>query len=135
MATDRDGRLEVREVFNLDLTEANMVVLSACETALGKQSRGDELVSLSRAILYAGAPAVVASLWPVEDEATATLMTTFHERVQAGLGPAAALGEAQATVHREKNWGDPYYWAGFIVIGDGGREVANPFSTPIRSTD
>lgn len=115
-----DGRLEVREIFNLDLAEANGVVLSACETGLGEQSRGDELVGLTRAFLYAGTPVVVASLWEVEDEATAALMTTFHQHLRAGLGPAAALRAAQEGVRQDSRWSAPYYWAGFQVIGDGG---------------
>jgi CHAT domain-containing protein len=130
---EQDGRLEVQEVFNLDLHEANLVVLSACETALGEQSRGDELVGLSRAFLYAGSPVVVASLWPVEDEATSVLMTAFHRQIQAGVGPAAALTSAQAEVRRQEKWAAPYYWAGFVVIGDGGPEVAEQ-PTSIIST-
>jgi hypothetical protein len=130
---EQDGRLEVQEVFNLDLHEANLVVLSACETALGEQSRGDELVGLSRAFLYAGSPVVVASLWPVEDEATGVLMTAFHRQIQAGVGPAAALTSAQAEVRRQEKWAAPYYWAGFVVIGDGGPEVAEQ-PTSIIST-
>ena len=121
-----DGRLEVWEIFGLDLRQANLVVLSACETALGKQSRGDEVAGMARAFLYAGTPVVVASLWPVEDEATQTLMAAFHQRVQAGGGIAAALAEAQADVRRQPRWAAPYYWAGFIVLGDGGRAVAAP---------
>lgn len=116
---ESDGRLEVREIFNLDLSAANLVVLSACETALGEQSRGDEIVGLSRAFLYAGTPAVVASLWPVEDEATEALMIAFHQRVRTGIGPAAALTEAQAEVRCRARWAAPYHWASFVVIGDG----------------
>ena len=103
-----DGRLEVREIFGLDLRQANLVVLSACETALGSQSRGDELVGLARAFLYAGTPTVVASLWPVEDQATEALMTAFHRRVQAGEGIAAALAEAQAEVRSQPRWAAPF---------------------------
>ncbi|MCP4707471.1 MAG: CHAT domain-containing protein, partial [Planctomycetes bacterium] len=108
----------------------------ACETALGEQSRGDELVSLSRAFLYAGTPVVVASLWPVEDEATAALMTAFHQHFQAGMSPAAALTEAQAKIREQSDWAAPYYWAGFIVIGDGGSDVVKspPTPTPLPPT-
>ena len=84
----------------------------------------DELVGLARAFLYAGTPTVVASLWPVEDQATEALMTAFHRRVQAGEGIAAALAEAQAEVRSQPRWTAPYYWAGLVVIGDGGHEVA-----------
>jgi CHAT domain-containing protein len=119
-AADSDGRLEVREILNLDLTGVNGVVLSACETGLGEQSRGDELVGLTRAFLYAGTPVVVASLWEVEDEATAALMTTFHQRLRDGLGPAAALRAAQVEIQQNAGWAAPYYWAGFQVGGTGG---------------
>jgi CHAT domain-containing protein len=72
-----DSRLEVWEIFGLDLRQANLVVLSACETALGKQNRGDEVAGMARAFLYAGTPVVIASLWPVEDEATQALMVAL----------------------------------------------------------
>jgi CHAT domain-containing protein len=120
LTSSSDGRLEVREIFNLDLTEVNGVVLSACETGLGEQSRGDELVGLTRAFLYAGTPVVVASLWEVEDEATAALMTSFHQHLRTGLGPAPALRAAQEEVRQNPRWSAPYFWAGFQVIGDGG---------------
>jgi CHAT domain-containing protein/tetratricopeptide (TPR) repeat protein len=120
-----DGRLEVHEIFNLDLTGVNGVVLSACETGLGELNRGDELVGLTRALLYAGSPVVVATLWPVEDEATAVLMTAFHQYLRRGLGPAAALRAAQSEIQQNPAWVAPYYWAGFQVIGDGG-PVAKP---------
>ncbi len=114
---ENDGRLEVREIFSLNLSEANIVILSACETALGEQSRGDELIGLSRAFLYAGSPAVIASLWPVEDEATAVLMTAFHRQMQAGADPATALSKAQNNLLSQEKWSLPYYWAGFTLIG------------------
>jgi CHAT domain-containing protein/Tfp pilus assembly protein PilF len=134
--TDEDGRLEVREVLNLDLTGVNGVILSACETALGEQSRGDELVGLTRAFLYAGTPLVVASLWEVEDEATAALMTAFHQHLRTGLGAAAALRAAQAEIQQDSRWAAPYYWAGFQVIGDGGpgAEVAGDTETQGETT-
>ncbi len=119
-----DGRLEVREIFELDLSAANLVVLSACDTALGQQSQGDELVGLARAFMFAGTPTVVASLWPIQDEATAALMTAFHKRVQAGTEPAAALAEAQSEIRNQTRWAAPYFWAGFLVIGDGGQATA-----------
>ncbi|MCP4548030.1 MAG: tetratricopeptide repeat protein [bacterium] len=124
-----DGQLQVREVFDLDLSDANLVVLSACETALGEQSQGDELVGLSRAFMYAGTPVVVASLWPVEDAATGALMLAFHRRVQDGQGAAAALAQAQAEIRDQDAWAAPYYWAGFVVIGDGGSQAARSLPT------
>jgi tetratricopeptide (TPR) repeat protein/CHAT domain-containing protein len=136
VTSNSDGRLEVREVFNLDLTGANGVILSACETGLGEQSRGDEMVGLTRAFLYAGTPVVVASLWEVEDEATATLMTAFHQGLRAGLGPAAALRAAQEKVRGIPRWTAPYYWAGFQVVGDGGPggELVSHEMTPAETT-
>jgi len=120
LASEADGRLEVHEVYGLDLREANLVVLSACQTQLGELSRGDELVGLTRAFLYAGTPTVVATLWEVDDEATGVLMAAFHRHLREGMGPAAALRAAQEEVHANEKWAVPYYWAGVQVIGDGG---------------
>jgi len=134
--SEKDGRLEVREIFNLDLNEVNLVVLSACETALGEQSRGDELVGLTRAFFYAGAPVVVASLWPVEDEATEALMIAFHQQLRVGQEPVAALSAAQAEIRQQPDWAAPYYWASFIVIGNGDEEALTSPTTamPPEST-
>ena len=93
-----DGRLEVREVFGLDM-HARLVVLSACETGLGKLSRGDELVGLQRAFLYAGTPAVVTTLWKVDDKATFELVRSFYTRLE-GAGPVEALRQAQVETMR-----------------------------------
>lgn len=111
-----DGRLEVREILGLDL-KAKLVVLSACETGLGKLSRGDELIGLQRAFLHAGAPTVVTTLWKVDDQASFVLMRDFHERLDA-LGPAEALREAQRSAMRE--FSHPFFWAAFQVTGRGG---------------
>ena len=86
-----DGALEVHEVYGLDLSRADMVTLSACQTQLGSQSNGDDIVGLSRAFIYAGAPTVVASLWSVDDEATAALMQAFYTHLKEGMGKAQAL--------------------------------------------
>jgi len=88
-----DGRLEVREIFGMDL-KANLVVLSACETGLGKLSSGDELVGLTRAFIYAGTPSVVASLWKVEDSSTAALMASFYKNLRT-MSKVEALRQAQ----------------------------------------
>ena len=88
-----DGRLEVREIFGMDL-KASLVVLSACETGLGKLSSGDELVGLTRAFIYAGTPSVVASLWNVEDSSTAQLMASFYKNLKT-MSKAEALRQAQ----------------------------------------
>lgn len=108
-----DGRLEAREVFRLDLS-ARLVVLSACDTALGTLSRGDELLGLQRAFLYAGTPAVITTLWQVDDRATYELMRQFYEALKI-RGPAAALRGAQlATL---KLFPHPFAWAAFGLTG------------------
>ena len=95
------------------------MVLSGCETALGKEVRGEGLVGLTQGFLYAGARQVVASLWRVEDRATAELMSRFyHGLLVEGRTPAAALRLAQLAVRKDKRWRSPYYWSGFVLQGD-----------------
>jgi len=154
-----DGRLEVREIFGMDL-KASLVVLSACETGLGKLSSGDELVGLTRAFIYAGTPSVVASLWNVEDSSTAQLMASFYKNLKTmtkvealrqaqlqliqgktnsellarrGIGGIGKLGEAAkaqpspdtASSARSVpetisvSTSHPYFWAPFILVGEG----------------
>ncbi|MCL4298821.1 MAG: tetratricopeptide repeat protein [Anaerolineae bacterium] len=113
-----DGWLTVGEVYGLDLKKTDLVVLSACETNLGDLSEGDELVGLTRAFMFAGTPSVIASLWNVEDEATSLLMERFYTHLKDGIGKAEALRQAQLEV-REKD-PNPYYWAAFVLSGDGG---------------
>lgn len=108
-----DGRLEVREVFGLDM-HARLVVLSACETGLGKLTRGDELVGLQRAFLYAGTPAVVTTLWKVDDKATFELVRALYARLEA-TGPVEALRQAQLETLRA--YPHPYSWAAFGLSG------------------
>lgn len=115
---EHDGNLEVHEVYGLDLSEANLVVLSACETALGEQSAGDEIVGLPRAFLYAGAPSVVTTLWTIDSAASSMLMQSFYESLQAGQTVAEALRTAQRNVMAEEQWRSPYYWAAFTLTGD-----------------
>ena len=99
--------------------DADLVVLSACRTALGKEIKGEGLVGLTRAFMYAGAPRVVASLWQVNDHATAELMTHFYQGIlQQKLSPAAALRAAQRALSRDPRWREPYLWAGFVLQGD-----------------
>jgi CHAT domain-containing protein len=118
-----DGNLEVREVYALPLREHNpLVVLSACETAVGELTAGDEFQGLTRAFLLSGARAVVASLWAVEDEATSVLMVEFYENRAAGMSDAEALAGAQRTVRENPEhpeWRAPYYWAAFVLVGLG----------------
>jgi CHAT domain-containing protein/tetratricopeptide (TPR) repeat protein len=114
----RDGVLRLNEIFGLSLS-AELVVLSGCETGLGRQVRGEGLVGLTRAFMYAGAPRVVSSLWRVDDQATAQLMTRFYRHMLAGgQRPAAALRAAQRELARDPRWAAPYFWAGFVLHGD-----------------
>ncbi len=114
----RNGYLRLHDIYNTRL-DADLVVLSACQTALGKEIKGEGLVSLTRAFMYAGAPRVVASLWQVNDHATAELMTHFYRGIlQQKLAPGAALRAAQRALARDPRWREPYYWAGFVLQGD-----------------
>lgn len=113
-----DGNLEVHEVYGLDLSGVNLVVLSACETALGEQTEGDELVGLTRAFLYAGTPAVVTTLWSIGDTATRVLMESFYRHLREGLTNAESLRTAQSEVMAQEGWRMPYYWAAFSLTGD-----------------
>jgi tetratricopeptide (TPR) repeat protein len=114
----QDGFLRMSEIFNLRLP-ADLVVLSACQTALGKEIKGEGLVGLTRGFMYAGAERVVASLWQVDDQATAQLMRYFyHGMLRENLRPAAALRAAQIEMSRSSRWSSPYYWSGFVIQGE-----------------
>ena len=108
-----DGRLEVRELFGLDL-HARLVVLSACQTGLGRLSHGDELVGLQRAFIYAGTPAVVTTLWKVDDRASYELVRAFYERLEQ-VGAVQALRQAQLETMRR--FPHPFAWAAFGLTG------------------
>lgn len=112
-----DGHLQVREIYNLNLKNTNMIVLSACETQLGTQSRGDEIIGVNRAFFYAGAQTLIASLWDVDDDAAQIFMTTFFTHLEQGTSKAKAFREAQINTKRlyKKH---PYYWAAFILTGN-----------------
>jgi CHAT domain-containing protein/Tfp pilus assembly protein PilF len=112
------GILRLRDLYDLELP-VDLVVLSACRTALGEEVRGEGLVGLTRGFMYAGAPRVVVSLWNVNDRATAALMERFyHGLLREGLPPAAALRAAQEALRRERGWEAPFYWAGFVLQGE-----------------
>ncbi|HEX3531632.1 MAG TPA: CHAT domain-containing tetratricopeptide repeat protein [Thermoanaerobaculia bacterium] len=116
----RPGLLGLGDIYNLSL-DADLVVLSGCQTALGKQVRGEGLVGLTRGFLYAGADRVMSSLWRVQDRATAELMTRFYRALLTNhLPPSAALRSAQLSMLRDRRWSLPYDWAGFVVYGDWG---------------
>ena len=114
----QEGFLRLHDIYNLNLP-AELVVLSACNTGLGKDIRGEGMVGLARGFMYAGAARVVASLWKVDDEATAELMKRFYERIlRDKLPPAAALKAALVEMQGQKRWQAPYYWAGFVLQGE-----------------
>jgi CHAT domain-containing protein len=114
----QNGFLELQDIYNLNLP-ADLVVLSACETGLGKEISGEGLVGLTRGFMYAGASRVVASLWRVSDVGTAELMGAFYTSMEKdGLPPAAALRAAQIKLWKQKRWNNPYYWAAFQIHGE-----------------
>jgi CHAT domain-containing protein len=127
---DRDGRplsgfVGLADIYNLR-TPVDLVVLSACSTALGEDVRGEGLIGLTRGFMYAGAASVVASLWKVDDEATAELMKRFYANMlQQGMTPAAALRAAQNSIRQEPLWRSPHYWAAFTMQGEY-RQVIKP---------
>jgi CHAT domain-containing protein/Flp pilus assembly protein TadD len=114
----QDGFLRANDIYNLKLP-AELVVLSACQTGLGKEIKGEGLVGLTRGFMYAGAARVVVSLWNVNDKATADLMTKFYGKMlKQGDRPAAALRAAQVEMWKQKQWRSPYYWAAFTMQGE-----------------
>lgn len=121
---DREGRsqngyLRAHEVFNLRLA-AELVVLSGCRTGLGKEVKGEGLYGMTRGFMYAGAKRVVVSLWDVQDQATARLMSDFYRELIGAkrAAPPAALRAAQIAIWRDGRWQAPYYWAGFVLQGE-----------------
>ena len=113
-----DGFLRLHDIYNLNLP-ADLVVLSACQTGLGREIRGEGLLGLTRGFMYAGAPRVVASLWKVDDAATAELMKRFYAAMlKDNLRPAAALRRAKVEMWKQKRWQAPFYWAAFELQGE-----------------
>jgi CHAT domain-containing protein/tetratricopeptide (TPR) repeat protein len=114
-----DGFLRTDEIFNLKLGTP-LVMLSACETGLGKEKRGEGVIGLTRAFMYAGAPTVGVSLWSVADKSTADLMTDFYRRLLASSPqpPASALRDAQLAMISGKKYSAPFYWAPFVLVGE-----------------
>lgn len=119
--TGGDGFVRTDEVFNLRLGSP-LVMLSACETGLGKEKRGEGVIGLTRAFMYAGAPTVGVSLWSVADKSTAELMTDFYKRLLATgaetTAPAAAMRGAQLSLIAGKKYSAPFYWAPFVLVGE-----------------
>lgn len=121
----QDGFLRVHEIYGLDLP-AELVVLSGCQTALGRELDGEGLIGLTRAFMFAGTRRLVVSLWRIDDQATAKLMDRFYgEMLGHRQAPSAALRLAQLSVAREPRWRAPFYWASFVLLGDW-RALPNP---------
>lgn len=114
-----DGFLTLRDIYRLDLP-VDLVVLSACRTGVGTKVRGEGLLGLTRGFMYAGASSVVASLWRVNDGATAELMKRFYKLMlgREKLPAATALRRAKIGMIQAREWSEPYYWAGFVMTGD-----------------
>jgi CHAT domain-containing protein len=126
---EQNGFVGLQDIYSLR-APVDLVVLSACSTGLGKDVRGEGLIGLTRGFLYAGASSVVASLWKVDDEATAELMKQFYANMlQHGMTPASALREAQNSIRKQPQWRSPYYWAAFTLQGDASRVIK---SGPVR---
>jgi CHAT domain-containing protein len=113
-----NGFMSLQDIYNLNLS-ADVVVLSACDTALGKDIKGEGLVGLTHGFMASGAKSVVATLWKVDDRATAVLMAEFYKSMlEDGLAPAAALRIAKLKIRQERAWQAPYFWAGFVLQGE-----------------
>ena len=123
-AGEEDGLLEAWELMDMDLS-AELAVLSACETALGRLGAGEGIIGLTWALFVAGVPASVVSQWKVDSASTTDLMIDFHRRLRvvrpgpSGFGKAAALRQASLMLLRSNEYRHPFYWAGFVLIGDG----------------
>jgi len=118
MGHPQEGFLELQDIYNLRLP-VDLVVLSACDTALGQEVKGEGLIGLTRGFMYAGATRVVASLWSVDDSGTSELMARFYKAMERDhLRPAAALRVAQIQMLRQQRWKSPFYWAAFQIHGD-----------------
>ena len=123
-AQRQNGFIGLQDIYALK-ARVDLVVLSACRTGLGKDVKGEGLIGVTRGFMNAGASSAVASLWSVDDEATAELMKNFYSNMlREGMPPAAALREAQNTVRKDPRWASPYYWAAFTFQGDYDRKIS-----------
>jgi CHAT domain-containing protein/tetratricopeptide (TPR) repeat protein len=119
-----DGLMPLHDIHSLNLS-AELTVLSACQTALGKDIKGEGLVGLTHSFMSAGSKSVIASLWKVDDRATAMLMADLYESMlQEGMSPSAALRTAKLKMMKDKRWSAPYYWAGFVLQGEYANHIA-----------
>lgn len=112
-----NGYVRLPDIYRMKLA-ADLVVLSSCESALGKDMNSEGIIGLTRAFLYAGSRRVISSLWKVDDAATAELMKRFYSRIAKGETPSAALRGAQLDLLKIPDWRHPYYWAGFVLQGE-----------------
>ena len=130
----QNGFITMQDVYGLHVP-VDLVVLSACRTGLGKDVRGEGLIGLTRGFMHAGASSVVASLWKVDDEATAELMKNFYANMlQKGMAPAEALRAAQNTVRQNPQWQSPHFWAGFTLQGEFKESIKlpAPIGAPVK---
>ena len=122
----RQGFLHLHDIYNMDLS-ADLVVLSACRTGLGRNVQGEGVVGLTSGFMYAGAKSVVASMWKVDDDATAELMGYFYTAMlKDGLPPAAALKTAKREMWKQERWRAPFYWAAFTLQGEYAEDLRVP---------
>jgi CHAT domain-containing protein len=129
-----NGFVGLEEIYNLRVP-VDLVVLSACQTALGRDVRGEGLVGLTRGFMYAGASSVVASLWKVDDAATAELMKYFYRNLlQYQMQPAEALRVAQNSIRQNPKWSSPYYWAAFTLQGEYREVIKPPHQNEVRAS-
>lgn len=125
-----EGFVQLHDIYNMNLSNTQLVVLSACETALGKQVRGEGLVGLSRGFIYAGASSVVATLWKVDDRATTQLMTQFYKGLfEERLTASAALRKAKVNMLQQPRYRAPFFWAAFNLQGEYRDKIAMPQRT------
>jgi len=113
-----DGRLTAQEVLRMKLP-AQLVILSACDMAVGRPAAGEGLVGMTWALMIAGAETIVAAKWEVDSETTTRLMLEFHRALSSGVPPADALRTAQLSLLRSSRWVHPFYWAAFVDVGGG----------------
>ena len=112
-----DGFLLMGDILNLEM-DARMIALSACETGLGKISKGEGIIGLTRALIYAGSNNLIVSLWRVNDASTSLLMTHFYANMLKGDGYAVALRKAKLDMIKSTDYSSPYFWATFVLIGE-----------------
>jgi len=120
--SQEDGFVQMREIYNMRMN-ADLVVLSACQTGLGQFIRGEGIEGLSRAFFYAGASSVLMTLWSVNDQASSQLMETFYRHLRSSTSIMEALQKAKLEMIQSKSFSHPYYWAGFVITGNASRAI------------